>query len=51
MISDDEDEAMSNTTPSNVRPTPAQDTMKKQIAKLHMELDLSAAAHAGVICI
>lgn len=35
------DEAKSNTTPSNVRPTPAQDTMKKKIAKLHMELDLT----------
>lgn len=32
---------MSNTTPSNVRPTPAQDTIKKKIAKLHMELDLT----------
>ncbi|GBP10539.1 hypothetical protein EVAR_76383_1 [Eumeta japonica] len=41
VISDNEDEAMSNTTPSNVRPTPAQDTMKKKIAKLHMELDLT----------
>ncbi|OWR48344.1 hypothetical protein KGM_205865 [Danaus plexippus plexippus] len=41
VISDDEDEAMSNTTPSNVRPTPAQDDMKKKIAKLHAELDLT----------
>lgn len=32
---------MSNTTPSNVRPTPAQDDMKKKMAKLHVELDLT----------
>ncbi|KAG5891686.1 hypothetical protein JTB14_020103 [Gonioctena quinquepunctata] len=30
-----------NTTPSNVRPTPAQDNMKKKITKLHVELDLT----------
>ncbi|KAF9823760.1 hypothetical protein SFRURICE_017323 [Spodoptera frugiperda] len=48
-ISDDEDEAMSNTTPSNVRPTPAQDAMKKKIAKLHMELDLTERRKGSLI--
>lgn len=49
MISDDEDEAMSNTTPSNIRPTPAQDTMKKKIAKLRMELDLTERRKGSLV--
>lgn len=40
---------MSNTTPSNVRPTPAQDAMKKKIAKLHMELDLTERRKGSLI--
>ncbi|KAJ8877456.1 hypothetical protein PR048_021911 [Dryococelus australis] len=38
---DDEDEVTSNSTPSAMRPTPAQDIMKEKIAKLRVELDLT----------
>lgn len=40
---------MSNTTPSNIRPTPAQDTMKKKIAKLRMELDLTERRKGSLV--
>lgn len=49
MISDDEDEAMSNTTPFNVRLTPAQDIMKSKIAKLRMELDLTERRKGSLV--
>lgn len=49
VISDDEDEAMSNTTPSNVRLTPAQDIMKSKIAKLRMELDLTERRKGSLV--
>ncbi|KAJ8879308.1 hypothetical protein PR048_019916 [Dryococelus australis] len=41
VVSDDEDEVTSNSTPSAMRPTPAQDIMKEKIAKLRVELDLT----------
>ncbi|KAJ8880974.1 hypothetical protein PR048_017447 [Dryococelus australis] len=40
-LSDDEDEVTSNSTPSAMRPTLAQDIMKEKIAKLPVELDLT----------
>lgn len=41
IISDDEDEVTSTSTPSAVHPTPAQDAIKKEIDKRRMELDLT----------
>ncbi|KAJ8894769.1 hypothetical protein PR048_000076 [Dryococelus australis] len=41
VVSDDEDEVTSNSTPSAMRPTPAQDIMKEKIAKLRVELDVT----------
>ncbi|KAJ8867174.1 hypothetical protein PR048_033038 [Dryococelus australis] len=44
VVSDNEDEVTSNSTPSAMRPTPAQDIMKEKIAKLRVELDLTESA-------
>lgn len=49
MISDDVYEMTSNSTPSAVRPTPAQDIMKGKIAKLRVELDLTERRKGSLI--
>ncbi|KAJ8884678.1 hypothetical protein PR048_016536 [Dryococelus australis] len=41
VVSNDEDEVKSNSTPSTMHPTPAQDIMKEKNAKLREELDLT----------
>lgn len=49
VISDDEDEVTSNSTPSAVRPIPAQDIMKEKIAKLCVELNLTERRKGSLI--
>ncbi|KAJ8889316.1 hypothetical protein PR048_008815 [Dryococelus australis] len=49
VVSDDEDEVTSNSTPSAMRPTPAQDIMKENIAKLRVELDLKARRKKSLV--
>ncbi|KAJ8877430.1 hypothetical protein PR048_021884 [Dryococelus australis] len=49
VVSDDEDEVTSNSTPSTMRPTPAQDIMKEKIAKLRVELDLTEIAKKSLV--
>lgn len=49
MISDDEDEVTSSSTLSTVRPTPAQDAIKKEIDKRRLELDLTERRKGSLV--